>query len=64
MPETSSWTWTLVVSIRGQQYTQPGRTIAPADASQDTILPGILADLEKQAGRNYRVISFSATKTN
>ncbi|MPY47127.1 hypothetical protein [Streptomyces acidicola] len=67
MSATSRWAWTLVISSDGRQYTLPGETIAAANATADTILPPILKDVPRQFwGRDggFRVISFSATRTN
>lgn len=66
MAGSSTWTWTLVLAAGRVQDTIPGRTMAPANATEDTILPDILKDLRngELRGVDFSVVSFSATRTS
>jgi hypothetical protein len=61
---TSTWTWTLVVPAGRAEKTITGKTIAPAGATEDSILPGILDDLRSDhlRGIRFRRVRFSATR--
>lgn len=63
MSETSEWAWTLTIKVDGQRHVLSGGTIAPAGATKDTILPGILKDLRSKLRKSFSVEDFSATRT-
>lgn len=67
MASQSTWAWTLTIQIAGLYGTDliTGSTLAPAGSTADTILPGIVSDIQRDhPSSRFSVVSFTASQTS
>ncbi|MFF5473353.1 hypothetical protein [Streptomyces achromogenes] len=59
---TSSWTWTLVIRNSEREITLKGGTTAPATATAESIIPGVVEGAKRQYGNDFEPVYFGADK--
>jgi hypothetical protein len=59
---TSSWTWTLVIRNSEREITLKGGTTAPANATAESIIPGVVQGAQQQYGTDFEPVYFGANQ--
>ncbi|NED31070.1 hypothetical protein [Streptomyces sp. SID8499] len=59
------WKWTLVIQTDEGIFTFNGETLAPANSTEGSILPGIAKDVRNDIrGRNPQIVGYTARPVN
>lgn len=59
----SEWTWRAVVDLGdNREHTVDGMSFADPDATADSLIPGVTADMRRDYGRPVKIRRFTATR--